>query len=168
MNPVSPGNFLTSSLWNGQVTAVGDFALTPPLFLGYQGTAQGIDSGTSLVSVNLDSEVLDSEGGHSTTTNPSRYTVQVAGTYLCVGNLAYLGNTSGIRCLVIAKNGVRQSFIQQSTSSYGGWAGTLTCLVPCAVGDYLELQTYQNSGASLNTDPTYQQNVSLSALWLSK
>ena len=69
-----PGNFITGALWNANVFNGLTFLLNPPLFAGYQTTGQSIPSGQSPVAITMDTETIDTYGGHSTTTNASRFT----------------------------------------------------------------------------------------------
>src|SRR5690348_12981216 len=90
----APGNFNTAALFNAQVKALNDFLTAPPVFSGYATTAQSIPNANAMTALNFDTEVLDSDGGHSTVTNTSRYTATVPGTYLVFGFVGW-ANTSG-------------------------------------------------------------------------
>ncbi|WP_128381278.1 hypothetical protein [Streptomyces cavernae] len=168
----SPGNFLTGALWNANVKAMGDWMLGSgssgvPRFSGYQNTAQSIPSNT-FIPITLDSETIDSDGGHSTTTNPSRYTVQVAGTYLVIGEACFPANATGNRGSRITVNGAN---IQGGASMIPSGAGN-TMGVPAAallqlvVGDYVEVLGWQSSGAALNTAVATDYASSLKVLWV--
>lgn len=96
----------------------------------------------------------DNWGGHSNVTNNTRYTIQVAGTYRVSGALTWTTNGTGIRACDLQKNGTRitgsNTYMQCASANFS------TVQVPamnvvCAVGDYLEIGGFQNSGASLNT-----------------
>jgi hypothetical protein len=70
----APGNPITSALWNGTVVGGLQAAQNPVLFKGYATTTQSIASATGGTNVILlDSEDFDTDGGHSTTTNTSRW-----------------------------------------------------------------------------------------------
>ncbi|WP_439947160.1 hypothetical protein [Streptomyces sp. BBFR109] len=140
-------------MWNASVKALGDYLTGKPLFYGYQAAAQSITNAT-FVSATIDTEIVDTEGGHSNTTNSSRYIFQVPGWYRLDGVSAFTTNTTGIRGTKFLKNGatsiVGSENIIPATNGFlsitptSGW-------VQAAVGDYVELQVYQSSGATLAT-----------------
>ncbi|MHB9861987.1 hypothetical protein [Streptomyces sp. YIM S03343] len=170
----SPGSFLTGALWNANVKAMGDWLMGSagngvPRFRGYQATAQAIVNNT-WTSATIDTEEYDSDNGHSTTTNSSRYTVQVPGTYAVFGSLGLVGNATGNRGVRITVNGVaiHGSFVKTATPDATGSAGLVTAgSAVCAVGDYIEVQVHQNSGAALNTNAGGDVACSLTAQWIS-
>ncbi|MBF6049812.1 hypothetical protein GO001_32300 [Streptomyces sp. NRRL B-1677] len=100
----SPGQFITGALWNAQVKALNEYLTAPPVFSAYQTTAQSISNPT-FTSFTLDTEVVDSDGGHSTVTNTSRYTATVPGTYLVIGTAGWSGAATGYRRCRITLNG---------------------------------------------------------------
>lgn len=169
----SPGNFLTGALWNANVKAMGDFLMGSanngvPRFRGYQGTAQSVANNT-WVSVTLDSEEYDSDNGHSTTTNSSRYVVQVPGTYLIIGSIGLVSNATGNRGCRITVSGtaVYGSFVKTATPDSTGSAGLITAASHvCGVGDYIEIQVHQNSGAALNTNAAGDVACSMTVQWI--
>ncbi|MDI5965712.1 hypothetical protein [Streptantibioticus silvisoli] len=158
----APGNYITSALWNAQVQATlqwmfGTGSNGVPRFKGYATVAQSVATGTTNVSILLDSEVYDSDGGHSTTTQTSRYTVQVAGTYLIHALGGFVSNTTGTRELGIMVNGV--SIIGSTTqagppSTGNSWVGSMLTATQLNVGDYVEMQMWQSSGSTLATATT--------------
>ena len=169
-----PGNYLTGALWNANIKAMGDYLLGSsgngvPRFRGTQGTAQSLGSNV-WTSLTIDTEVYDSDNGHSTTTNTSRYTVQVAGTYLVTGSVSFVANASANRAVRITVSGssVPGSFVKTLAPDASGSSGLVTTTqVVCSVGDYLEVQGNQNSGGSLNTNPGSDVCVSLAVQWIS-
>lgn len=170
----SPGNFLTGALWNANVKAMGDFLMGAsgngvPRFRGYQGTVQSIANNT-WVSVTIDTEEYDSDNGHSTSTNTSRYTVQVAGTYLITGSIGLAANATANRGTRLTVNGspIHGSFVKTGAPDTSGSSGLATVGTAfCSVGDYIECQVNQNSGSALSTAAAGDVACSLSALWIS-
>lgn len=146
----SPGSYLTGALWNANVKALGDYLTGKPLFFGYQATAQSITNNL-FVSANIDTEVIDTEGGHSTTTNTSRYVFQVAGWYRLDGMSVFTSNSTGFRGTKFLKNGGTQVIgsetVIQATNGFQSTTPT-SAFVQAAVGDYVEMQIYQNSGTN--------------------
>jgi hypothetical protein len=119
---------------------------SPPVFSGTNTTALTV--GTGFTVIPLGSESFDSANGHSTVTNTSRYTIQVAGYYSICGFINKdLNWTTGLWASVIYKNGViipgAAQFIQGSA---GLRQATPTRLLSLAVNDYIELVNYQDTG----------------------
>ncbi len=77
----------------------------PPAFWGYATSTQSIVNANTMTALNLDTEVLDPDGGHSTVTNTSRYTATVPGTYLVFGSVGWSNNNNGDRRIQISLNG---------------------------------------------------------------
>lgn len=170
-----PGQFITSSLWNAQVVAAGNWAFGagtdgPPRFKAYQSTAQSIASMNTFTAFSLDTEVFDSDGGHSTVTNTSRYTIQVAGLYLCVGQTAFPASTVGNRSIRINVNGTQATgagaVYEGPPTNGGAWACQATYLDYLNVGDYVEVAGWQTSGATVSTS-LGGASPSLACFWLS-
>jgi hypothetical protein len=168
----SPGNFLTGALWNANVKAMGDWLMGSagngmPRFRGYQATAQAVANNT-WVSVTLDTEQYDSDNGHSTTTNSSRYTVQVPGTYLIVGSIGMVASATANRAVRITVNGspIPGSFVKTGAPDASGSSGLVSVTTAvCAVGDFIEVQVNQNSGGTLNTAAAGDVACSMAATW---
>lgn len=170
----SPSNFLTGALWNAQVKATMDWLLGSaangvPRFRGYQGSAQSLADNT-WTSLTLDTEAYDSDNGHSTSTNTSRYTVQVAGTYVITGSASFAANATGNRAGRITVNGtaIPGSFVKTlaATASHSS-AVQCAAQAVCSVGDYIEIQGLQTSGAALNTSAGTDVACSMGVWWIS-
>lgn len=156
--PISQ-SYLTQQVYNPLT-----FLLNPPIFAGYQTTGQSIPSGQSPVAITMDSEAIDTYAGHSNTTNSSRYTAQVAGTYKVWGGFAGGGFTSQtVFYAFIAKNGVevtgsRATDVGNSSHAYA--LATVPVFVTLAVGDYVELYgASDTAGTSHTGGPTSSLNV---------
>ncbi|MEE1838082.1 hypothetical protein [Streptomyces sp. SP17KL33] len=170
----APGNYLTGALWNANIKAMGDFLLGGsgngvPRFRGYAQTAQSIPDG-AWTALTIDTEAFDSDGGHSTTTNTSRYTVQVPGVYLITGTASFAGNATGNRAvrLGVNGNGVIGSFVKTLAATVAHSSGVATVAqVQCVAGDYIEVFGYQSSGGALMTSVTALDVApALSAQWI--
>lgn len=159
------GNILTAAQWNSNVRDGVNFLANPPLFIGYQSAAQSIPN-SAFTAISLDTEVADTYGGHSTTTNNSRYVAQVAGWYLGIGQVALAGNASGLRSPALYVNGAAALPQMQAEIAPNGGSTTIVQAVGITylnVGDYIEVRIDQTSGGALNT----VANVSfLAALWV--
>jgi hypothetical protein len=169
-----PGNFITSALWASQVTAtmqwmMGNATNGVPRFKGYAATTQPLASATTDTAINLDTEQWDSDGGHSTTTNPSRYTVQVAGQYHVVVVGSFPTNATGDRKLGVNVNGAAAmgSVTQQAAPSAHSWSGCVAVDLSLNVGDYVEMTMWQTSGVSLAPNASTSFGPCMSLTWYS-
>lgn len=167
---VVPGNFETAALWNAQVKALNDFLTAPPVFSGYATTAQSIPTGNAMTALNFDTEVLDSDGGHSTVTNTSRYTATVPGTYLVIGVVGWANTSGGDRRIQIALNGA--SIIGSATSMDPGQPvihglATSTFVTMNGTTDYVEVQAGHTAAAALLTS-TGSFAPAMRVLWISR
>lgn len=131
------------------------FLLNPPLFKGTTTVNVSIPN-NAFTAVAWNNNVVDTYNGHSTVTNPSRYTAQVAGWYYVTGGVQWANNASGIRDVLFSVNG---SIVSETLN--GGWTGWnnsglsvgltgLTGPLFLNVNDYVELTVYQNTGGALN------------------
>ncbi|MFE9844667.1 hypothetical protein [Streptomyces goshikiensis] len=165
-----PGYYQTAALFNAQVRDLNNFALGPPVFRGYQATLQSLATGV-WVSISLDTEAVDSDGGHSTVTNPSRYVCQVAGLYLVGGAVAFAANGTGYRGARMLLNGsssITAAAAFLPATSAGSQGMTVLGTVQLAVGDYVEIQGSQNSGGSINTVVASDLACGMTVLWISR
>lgn len=164
-----PGNTITSAWQNAQVKALCDFLTAIPVFYGYQ-TATQVIPNSAYTSFTLDTEVFDSDSGHSNTVNPSRYTPTVPGTYLSVGTSGWAANNSGYRRTRIAFNGNAQhgatGFDQNQIVTAAGLAVSLNAMN--GTTDYLEVQGAHNvtGGGNLSTVFSSDFACSLMVLWV--
>ena len=158
------GDIGSAALLNQQLYNGLTFLLGPPLFFGVQATVQSIGN-TANTAITLDTNVVDTYNGHSTTTNTSRYTVQQAGYYDVCGCVGYQGNSTGVRSAKIYYNGsVIQGGATEVPAVVSGNGVTISTPVVnkyCNVGDYLEVYTWQNSGGGLNTTAFGDQACSM-------
>lgn|GEM_PF-2495132 len=174
----SVGNFITSALWTSQVSGimqwlVGSGSNGLPMFFGYQATLQAVGSGTTGAAITIDTEVIDTDGAHSTVTNSSRFTCQVPGYYLIWGSVAWVTNATDERITYYQKNGaqiVGGSSVQANpvTSAHATVVPGNIMILPMVAGDYWEVWGSQVSGNSLNTqaDATAGKNSTMLAIWI--
>lgn len=124
---------------------------------------------------NLDVEDYDAGGGgvagHSTVTNPSRYTIQAgaAGTYECFGAVSFAGNAAGRRGAEFRVNGTTMNASQVLLPASVATALCVparTIRLPLVAGDYVELFGFQDSGGSLSTVVTADQQSGWEIRWV--
>lgn len=133
----------------------------PPIAELRQTGAQTLTTGV-WTSLTFDAEVVDSAGGHSTSSNTSRYTAVIAGYYLLSGGAGFASNATGLRGVRWAKNGssIDSSGTTEPTGSGNNMAYPARgILVQLSVGDYVELQAVQTTGGNLGTSVAgYEQS----------
>lgn len=127
-------------------------------FIGYQAVAQSVSNNTPSA-INMDSEVIDIDGGHSTSVNTSRYTLQTDGYYFAAGVYAAAANNTGERRADLYKNGSVLTVPYRSNINAITQSGEPSCVhtfgfITGVVGDYIQLMGTQQSGGALNTEIT--------------
>lgn len=123
-----------------------------PMFIGRSSANQSITTGGN-VAIALDLEDVDTDSGHSTVTNNSRYTAQTAGYYFVAAWLNFAANATGYRQIDLKFNGSTSVSLQTAISIGAGAAthvSTSTILFLNGSTDYVEIQGFQNSGGNLN------------------
>lgn len=143
------GNLLkdTAAIRNNIFATWGSFTLGARVFNSIN---ESINS-ASFTTLTFDSERFDTDAIHNTSVNTSRLTIQTAGKYLVGANVGFSANATGVRYASIKKNGTTNLV----TTSFPGFVGDTNWLNPqtvvdLAVGDYIEVEVYQNSGAPLD------------------
>jgi hypothetical protein len=161
------GNLITGALWNAGPAASNTFLTTVPLAEVYQTISQTLSNGT-WTAISQDSTVLDTDGQHSGSINNSRFTCQVAGWYTVAGAVAFNANSTGSRAADIYRNGsplliASGAITAASNAIHVAVAAGLG--LQLAVGDYLELYGWQNSGGNVTTAVGTQYSSFLYARW---
>jgi hypothetical protein len=126
----------------------------------YSTTNQTLANNTETV-ITFNSELLDTNSFHDTSTNTSRITIPAgkAGKYYIYAWSEFGSSATGYRQLQIIVNGQTGTPNRWAKIAATGSANNAFNLASCAilaVGDYLELEAYQNSGGNL----TFFQGVS--------
>ena len=117
--------------------------------------------------VTWNTENFDTNTFHDNATNNSRLTVPSgkAGYYLVTGTMAFAGNATGYRRAFYTLNGVLAADVNtQWAANTQVETASFAYVVNLAVADYIEMQVYQSSGGSLNTDSG--ENVSFGMTYL--
>lgn len=126
--------------------------------LAFLNVTQAI-SNNSITPIILNSEDYDVGSLHDVAVNNTRVTITVAGLYLVVGRIYYAALTATDIRARIHKNGVivgAETVVQNSAAPV---TVSITQTLILAVGDYLELAGYQNSGGSINSGSATRQNA---------
>jgi hypothetical protein len=116
--------------------------------------SQSIANNTNVV-LPFNSEAVDTDGFHSTTTNTSRLTVPAgkAGYYAIYGKCEYANSASNNYASSIIVNGGTSTPYANAVGSSGGTfanAVPMFCVFPLAVGDYVELRARQITGGTID------------------
>lgn len=130
-----------------------------------QTSGQSITNNT-FTALTFTTEDFDTDSGHDTGSNTSRYTAQTAGRYEFSGGHSWAADAAGVRESRWAKNGsaVNGSGIRiQAVAANIVAHPARTIIIDMAVSDYVELQVLQSSGASLSTDAsgTYMSTMTV-------
>jgi len=138
---------------SGGVPAWTTPASSTPTFVGasvYNSANQNTSTATYTL-LNFDSEYFDTDGFHSTTTNSSRMTIPSgkAGKYLVSGVCAWASNATGLRIVELRKNAGILTYFNTYPFTGDNVVVTMSFIVDCAVGDYLDFRAYQSSGGTL-------------------
>jgi hypothetical protein len=163
----------TSSEANSFVRDPINFLLAPPIALLRQTVLQSLTTAV-MTAITFDVEDLDTNvagtSQHDNVTNNSRFTAVYAGWYQVSGGVGVASSTAGRRACRWAVNG---TFLNGS-AVYLPANPSGTCEVPSRthllylnVGDYVELQGYQDSGGSLNTATTTDTMSTMAVRWSS-
>lgn len=99
----------------------------------------------------LGSESTDTDTIHSTASNQSRLTAQIAGKYLVTGAVDWASNATGVRRLRVKKNGTTDYAVVNVAAVNGSTTNlTISAFVDLAATDYIEMVIFQDSGVSID------------------
>ena len=117
------------------------------------------------VTLTWDTEVFDVGGYHSTSTNTSRITIPSgkAGKYLVSGLTRYSSNSGGRRIVQITKNGANAWDFESCDPGSTDLGLQGIAIIDLAVGDYVEMTAWQNSGTTLTAQNASTRYSSFSA-----
>lgn len=159
------GEVVTAAYMNSNVRDAGNFFLSWPVFEGLQTVAQSLANATP-TGLLIDTNIIDTDGGHSTVTNPSRYTGKTAGRFQLFGGCSFAANGTGIRLIEYAKNGTTPAgtdvigYLTAGTSAR--ICGRLGTYFLNGSTDYLEVLVYQSAGGALSTSVVSAEQPSMS------
>ena len=145
-----------------------NFLLNVPFAVLTQSATQTVTNAT-WTALTFDQSTVDSYGGHSNSTNNSRYVAQVAGWYQVSGVAAFATNGTGGRGALVARNGTHMP----GSGSLVGTVAANPCVAPSGtfpvflnVGDYVEIDGFQSSTASLATTSSTDLSCSMTVIWV--
>lgn len=166
------GEIVTAAEMNSQVTAAGNFLIAPPIAELRGSTATSLATSGTFGAIGFQSSDVDSDGGHSNTTNNSRYTAQTSGWFQFDGGIGFASNATGLRASAWYKNGSATNGSQLAFSASAGDpcipARTKKIQMSAVVPDYVELFGFQSSGGALSTSTTAVEQPTMSVRWISQ
>lgn len=163
------GEMVTAAYFNTNIRDAGNFLLATPTFQGRQSITQSLANATN-VAILVDTEIIDSDNGHSTVTNTSRFTPATPGYYQLGGGVGWALNTTGLRCTWWAFN---NATVVATQNKLNACTGAATCLPARTkfmgfngTTDYAEIMSFQNSGGALNTSVSNEEASDFNAHWV--
>jgi hypothetical protein len=147
--------------------ALGRPSTTQPSASLYHSTTQALTSG-SATALLLNSERYDTDEGHSTSTDTSRYTVVTPGVYQLGAAVEFAASATGDRRLALRLNGSTTIAEQSHRATAAGVDRVAVGRTwRLGTGDYVEALATQDSGGSLNTGgATAGTAQELTATWI--
>lgn len=146
-----------------------NFLVNVPACFVTQSATQSLTS-SAWGALNFDQTVFDSYGGHSNSTNNSRYVGQVAGWYMVFGCSCTVANATGQRGAAVARNGTRiqgaSGFMQTTSALPSAVPSPPTIAFLNGTGDYVEIQGYQNGANPLSTNSSSDLDSSMTVVWV--
>jgi len=148
-----------------------DFLLNPPRVNAFISADVSLPTSTwTLLPFSM--EAWDTDGMHSTTTNPSRITINTSGQYLISFYSRFGYHATGYRALNLRLNsagastgGSTISTIAIGAAPTTGTFVTRTFEMACTAGDHFELFAYQTSGTTIVAD-SGQRVTGMEFRWL--
>jgi hypothetical protein len=171
-NPVVGQEWFDSSfahqIWTG--TAWKRVGGGMPIICGaWSNTTPSIPT-NSLTVISFTQEYVDTGNMHSTSTNTHRITCQVAGWYKVWGVVAFDSQTGGTRGGLIRYNPgssvVDPTYTHVAATNFNTTVNLVPAVIQMAVGDYIQLEAYQNSGVSVPLTTTAGMKTSLFAEYI--
>lgn len=162
----SASEVITASLLRQNVTAPLWLVTSPTMvILAQQQSAGTFGSGSYGTVGPIDTEIVDTGGGHSDVTSPGRYYVTISGWWLLRGTIPFAGAATNSQFSFGA--GFLASHSGTSTAYHGGrhgGAASATAVVmpaacellplnsasPVTSGDWFQLQGFQDTGGTIN------------------
>lgn len=164
------GEVATAANINAFGTVLG-FLKQLPIVECNQTVAQSIASSSSAGSpLTFTTEVVDSSGMHSTSSNTDRFVAVYPGWYRQAGGYAAVANSTGSRGCYYQVNGSNLNgthvWVPANGSGYTAVGGRAKLLY-LNVGDYGQIVGTQTSGSNLNSSVTSIEQSSMSMEWKS-
>jgi hypothetical protein len=149
------GSPFTAAQANG-ISSDLSFLANPPTLRVFNSAAINVPTGVNtFMTFNSESDKNDI-GMHSTSLNTDRLVCTVAGMYLIGAQVNWPPNGAGFRQIFLSKNNALTLAGHSVPPNTGGGIGTdlpLATMARLAVGDYVIVGMFQNSGGTLAVQP---------------
>lgn len=151
-----PNSILTYADWNATLYDTVSLILNPPMVQLQHTTTISVPNNT-WTALPFQTEIIDTEGMHSTTTNNTRVTPKTPGWYIGYFGMSWSGTTAGKRQVVPRKNGNLSNTVTygrndvQPTNSGAVFRGFRFFMPFNGTTDYVEVAVWQNTGVGLST-----------------
>lgn len=169
------GDMESSAVWRAGPVASNAFLVNVPIFTTHATSILAVPNLTA-TAIPLAGGMapgypnpVDSDNGHSNTTDNTKYIAQVSGWYVVSGVVSWVLNATGYRQSYLTKNGgviLGSAVTVNATAADFTAVPTGTVVVQLNVTDYVELWGFQSSGGSLNTDVGAIEGCFLHAWWV--
>lgn len=163
------GAVLTAAQLNTNVRDAINFIIAPPLAVVRQTVAQSIPNST-FTPYTFDTEDIDRDGMHSTSSNTGRLTAQTAGWYSLQGSGTFVASgVSAGEVVGFQTNGTGDEFGSHFAVTNAGFPGQMTVAATSYlnVGDYVQLMGFQGTGGAINSSVGATGAPRFQALWVS-
>lgn len=140
---------VVSFWWNGTI-----WSPTQTVLCQLRQASGQVIANNTTTALTWDTEDVDTHNGHSTSSNTSRYVAPYAGWYEVSGAIYWDAVGNGRRIATWFKNGTAVNGGETAGVNSGSQSicyDARTMLIQLAVGDYVELRGYQESGGTLST-----------------
>ncbi|MFD9943191.1 hypothetical protein ACFWYW_14640 [Nonomuraea sp. NPDC059023] len=156
------GEVLSAAKMNAELRDALAFLLAPPMAILRKTANQLLPNGIHQT-LTYETEDLDRDGGHSTTTNNTRYVAQTAGWHSLGAAAVFAANGSGWRDVMFQKNATSATRQNRAVvAAIPGGAAQVAVAISghmyLNVSDFVEVAVYQNSGGGLNVLPSDQDS----------
>lgn len=136
--------------WGLQIRANFEALIDPPACSVFASASQSVAS-SSTTTLTADSENYDNDGMHSTVSNTSRITIQTPGRYLFSARVSFAAGNSGIRQVLLYRNGAEALGSCLLPTAGGGFSTSfvVTTTALMSAGDYVETRVLHTQGTNL-------------------
>lgn len=166
---VTTGTTITSA-WGNLVGNATDFLANPPACRVYNNAGLTHTSNNNWQALSgFNSEHFDTDSMHSTSVNTGRITINTAGLYVVGGSFEFAANATGARGIGLYLNGntdVCAPILLHTVTGTFGAPLCISAVYKFAVGNYVELRGFQNSGGNLNISRYANGSPEFWACWI--
>ena len=132
--------------WGDTVRDCLEFLIDRPQFVARHSGTQNVNT-SSNKSLLADTEELDTDSMHSTSSNTGRGTVNTAGKYRVSAILEWDSDATGRREVYFLVNGATAHVVGVASAVSGG-TQNVSKVLTLAATDYVEVRVWQNSGGT--------------------